>query len=160
MATLLNRLFLVCSHLIAHSFSVSLLSFSPTLRLSHEQLSFADVVTTFTTPELLQGADQIYCSACRRTEDATKTLQLWSLPTIFVIHLKRLLAGKLASAPSLVLSAVPSRLAPLAAWRMISARVRSSSSNHTCDGSISLSLVCMWPINFHALSARCQAVAS
>ena len=38
----------------------------------------------------------VYCSKCKKLEDATKTLNLWTLPPVLTFHLNRLQAdGKI-----------------------------------------------------------------
>ncbi len=63
-------------------------------RTARKQLNFSDCMASFTAPERMNGSNQIYCSKCKRHEDATKTFELWSTPRVLIIHLKRLLAGK------------------------------------------------------------------
>jgi hypothetical protein len=53
--------------------------------------SFADCMSLFTAPETLRDTEQVRCSDCKKHEDATRSLELFSLPRILVIHLKRLL---------------------------------------------------------------------
>lgn len=39
--------------------------------------------------ETLTGADQWYCEKCKKHVDATKKIDLWILPPILIVHLKR-----------------------------------------------------------------------
>lgn len=39
--------------------------------------------------ETLAGDDQWYCSKCKEHRDASKKLQLYKVPQIMIIHLKR-----------------------------------------------------------------------
>ena len=45
--------------------------------------------STFTRPERLDEQNKWYCSNCRDHVRAMKTMQLWNLPDVLVIHLKR-----------------------------------------------------------------------
>lgn len=44
---------------------------------------------SFTQPELLDDDNMWYCSQCKEHVKAMKTVALWRLPNILVIHLKR-----------------------------------------------------------------------
>mmetsp|Transcript_16921 Transcript_16921/g.23942 ORF Transcript_16921/g.23942 Transcript_16921/m.23942 type:complete len:685 (-) Transcript_16921:63-2117(-) len=48
-----------------------------------------DCLELFCTVEHLTGANQWYCSKCKEHVDATKKFDLWMLPPILVVHLKR-----------------------------------------------------------------------
>jgi len=48
-----------------------------------------DCLELFCTVEHLTGANQWYCSKCKKHVDATKKFDLWMLPPILVVHLKR-----------------------------------------------------------------------
>ena len=43
----------------------------------------------FTTAEQLDAADSWYCSRCKDHVRADKKLDLWTLPEVLVVHLKR-----------------------------------------------------------------------
>lgn len=43
----------------------------------------------FTTTEKLGAEDLWYCPACKKHQQATKKFDLWSLPKVLIIHLKR-----------------------------------------------------------------------
>jgi hypothetical protein len=49
----------------------------------------ADCVEAFTRPECLGEADSWFCAACKAHVRATKKLDLWRLPEVLVVHLKR-----------------------------------------------------------------------
>ncbi|CAM9329312.1 unnamed protein product, partial [Heterosigma akashiwo] len=51
--------------------------------------SLEDCFDKFTTPEVLDQANPWYCSRCKEHRQATKTLQLWRVPNILVLVLKR-----------------------------------------------------------------------
>ncbi|XP_051911274.1 ubiquitin carboxyl-terminal hydrolase 15-like isoform X2 [Hippocampus zosterae] len=48
-----------------------------------------DCIELFTTKEKLGAEDPWYCPNCKRHQQATKKLDLWSLPPVLVVHLKR-----------------------------------------------------------------------
>jgi ubiquitin C-terminal hydrolase len=52
-------------------------------------VSLARCVDVFNTKEQLGENDLWYCNICREHVQATKKLDLWKLPDILVIHLKR-----------------------------------------------------------------------
>ncbi|XP_073695280.1 ubiquitin carboxyl-terminal hydrolase 15-like isoform X3 [Garra rufa] len=48
-----------------------------------------DCIELFTTKEKLGADDPWYCPTCKQHQQATKKLDLWSLPPVLVVHLKR-----------------------------------------------------------------------
>ncbi|KAI1905468.1 hypothetical protein AGOR_G00016510 [Albula goreensis] len=48
-----------------------------------------DCIELFTTKEKLGAEDPWYCPYCKQHQQATKKLDLWSLPPVLVVHLKR-----------------------------------------------------------------------
>uniref|UniRef100_A0A8C4ZHY5 Ubiquitin carboxyl-terminal hydrolase n=1 Tax=Gadus morhua TaxID=8049 RepID=A0A8C4ZHY5_GADMO len=48
-----------------------------------------DCIELFTTKEKLGAEDPWYCPTCKQHQQATKKLDLWSLPPVLVVHLKR-----------------------------------------------------------------------
>uniref|UniRef100_A0A4W3HGW8 Ubiquitin carboxyl-terminal hydrolase n=1 Tax=Callorhinchus milii TaxID=7868 RepID=A0A4W3HGW8_CALMI len=48
-----------------------------------------DSIELFTTKEKLGAEDPWYCPNCKQHQQATKKLDLWSLPPVLVVHLKR-----------------------------------------------------------------------
>ncbi|KAK7896153.1 hypothetical protein WMY93_021478 [Mugilogobius chulae] len=48
-----------------------------------------DCIELFTTKEKLGADDPWYCPNCKQHQQATKKLDLWSLPPVLVVHLKR-----------------------------------------------------------------------
>eukprot|EP00929_Paragymnodinium_shiwhaense_P084474 TRINITY_DN45170_c0_g1_i1.p1 TRINITY_DN45170_c0_g1~~TRINITY_DN45170_c0_g1_i1.p1 ORF type:complete len:458 (-),score=88.25 TRINITY_DN45170_c0_g1_i1:59-1432(-) len=48
-----------------------------------------DCISAFLEEELLSGSEQWHCAKCCRNVDATKKMELWQLPPILVLHLKR-----------------------------------------------------------------------
>lgn len=56
----------------------------------HERgITLNDCLDLFSKPEVLGENDPWYCPRCRELRQATKTIELWHVPDIFAIHLKR-----------------------------------------------------------------------
>jgi ubiquitin carboxyl-terminal hydrolase 8 len=56
---------------------------------SHNNPTLKDCLDLYLEREVLQGADQWYCEKCKTHVDATKKTDLWILPPILIVHLKR-----------------------------------------------------------------------
>ncbi|XP_069620608.1 ubiquitin carboxyl-terminal hydrolase 15 isoform X2 [Ranitomeya imitator] len=52
-------------------------------------MKLKDCIELFTTKEKLGAEDPWYCPNCKEHQQATKKLDLWSLPPVLVVHLKR-----------------------------------------------------------------------
>lgn len=52
-------------------------------------VTLAECLKLFTTTEKLGAEDLWYCPACKKHQQATKKFDLWSLPNVLIIHLKR-----------------------------------------------------------------------
>ena len=52
-------------------------------------ITLEDCFEQFTLPEHLDDDNRWYCSACKEHVRACKTMELWRLPNILIIHLKR-----------------------------------------------------------------------
>ncbi|XP_068132716.1 ubiquitin carboxyl-terminal hydrolase 15 isoform X3 [Hyperolius riggenbachi] len=52
-------------------------------------MKLKDCIELFTTKEKLGAEDPWYCPHCKEHQQATKKLDLWSLPPVLVVHLKR-----------------------------------------------------------------------
>ncbi|XP_053233347.1 ubiquitin carboxyl-terminal hydrolase 4 isoform X1 [Podarcis raffonei] len=52
-------------------------------------VALKDCIELFTTMETLGEHDPWYCPNCKKHQQATKKFDLWSLPRILVVHLKR-----------------------------------------------------------------------
>ena len=48
-----------------------------------------DCIKAFSKPELVTGDDRWHCPKCKTRRDAEKSIGIWKLPRILVIHLKR-----------------------------------------------------------------------
>ena len=53
------------------------------------ELSLEKCLAHFTAPEVLSEQDTWYCSKCKEHVRARKTMALWSVPRLLVVHLKR-----------------------------------------------------------------------
>lgn len=60
-------------------------------------ISLDQCISTFTQPERLDENNKWYCSSCKKHVRALKTMELWKLPEILIIHLKRFKENKLQS---------------------------------------------------------------
>lgn len=49
----------------------------------------SDCLDLFSKPEVLGEDDVWYCSKCQELRQATKTIDIWKVPEIFTVHLKR-----------------------------------------------------------------------
>jgi len=56
--------------------------------------SLAEKLYNFFQPETLEGDNAYWCNACQESCRATKTLSYTHIPTILIVHLKRLILGK------------------------------------------------------------------
>jgi ubiquitin carboxyl-terminal hydrolase 4/11/15 len=54
-----------------------------------QTLKLKDCIELYTTQEKLGADDAWYCPTCKKHQQATKKFDLWSLPRILIIHLKR-----------------------------------------------------------------------
>ncbi|ANB12767.1 Ubp12p [Sugiyamaella lignohabitans] len=52
-------------------------------------IELSDCLDLFSKTEVLGQDDLWYCSRCQKLRQATKTIDLWKIPDIFTIHLKR-----------------------------------------------------------------------
>jgi len=58
-------------------------------RESNQSVTLQQCIELFTATEKLGPDDPWYCSRCQQFQQATKKFDLWRLPSILVIHLKR-----------------------------------------------------------------------
>ncbi len=58
------------------------------------KLSIDDCLDEFTKTEQLGSDDLWYCPSCKEFRQATKKFDLWKVPDILVVHLKRFSAGR------------------------------------------------------------------
>lgn len=57
--------------------------------IAQQTVTLAQCVDAFLQPEQLQAGDEWYCPRCKDHVAADKKLDLWSLPEVLVVHLKR-----------------------------------------------------------------------
>lgn len=76
---------LVCGHMNIRFEPFMYLS----LPISDQAKSLDDCIDLYLHEETLTGADQWYCEKCKKHVDATKKSDLWILPPILIVHLKR-----------------------------------------------------------------------
>ena len=55
----------------------------------HQTIQLTECLELFTTTEKLGEQDPWYCPRCKKHQQATKKFDLWDLPHVLVIHLKR-----------------------------------------------------------------------
>jgi ubiquitin carboxyl-terminal hydrolase 2/21 len=51
--------------------------------------SLRDCLASFVTPETLSGSEAHYCSRCKAHRSCTKTMAIFRLPPVLILHLKR-----------------------------------------------------------------------
>uniref|UniRef100_A0A8R1HMB1 ubiquitinyl hydrolase 1 n=1 Tax=Caenorhabditis japonica TaxID=281687 RepID=A0A8R1HMB1_CAEJA len=56
---------------------------------TRRKVELEETLNWFTTKEQLGEQDSWYCPQCKKHERATKQLDLWKLPEILILHLKR-----------------------------------------------------------------------
>ncbi|XP_076133204.1 ubiquitin carboxyl-terminal hydrolase 11 [Alosa pseudoharengus] len=61
------------------------------MEVPHQQttVQLQECIELFTTVETLEEENPWYCPVCKKHQLATKKLDLWSLPEVLIIHLKR-----------------------------------------------------------------------
>lgn len=59
------------------------------LPISNTCRSLDDCMDLYLKEETLTGADQYYCEKCKEHVDGTKKQDLWMLPPVLIVHLKR-----------------------------------------------------------------------
>eukprot|EP01135_Chromosphaera_perkinsii_P003283 Nk52_evm58s239 gene=Nk52_evmTU58s239 len=69
-------------------------TFSPFMYLSvplppGNKVSVQDCISLFTRPEKVSGQNEWYCNKCKCHREAKMQLEIWRLPPILMIHLKR-----------------------------------------------------------------------
>jgi len=62
---------------------------NPQEREQEQSVSLQSCIDMFTTVEKLGPEDPWYCSKCQEFQQATKKFDLWKLPPVLVVHLKR-----------------------------------------------------------------------
>ncbi|KAK9493982.1 hypothetical protein V1508DRAFT_351974 [Lipomyces doorenjongii] len=55
----------------------------------NQDISLEDCLNLFSKPEVLGEDDLWYCPRCKKHQQAVKTFEIWKVPDIFAVHLKR-----------------------------------------------------------------------
>eukprot|EP00727_Mastigamoeba_balamuthi_P010597 m51a1_g616 putative ubiquitin carboxyl-terminal hydrolase 11 (873) ;mRNA; f:101802-105321 len=71
------------------AFTVKAQSAGPDSSLADKEVTIESCVSRFTTEEKLSANDPWYCPRCKKHREATKRFDLWRMPDVLVIHLKR-----------------------------------------------------------------------
>lgn len=64
-------------------------SVGESLRAATEPITLNKCLEAFTREEQLDEEEKYYCSCCKTHQLASKKLQIWKLPAILIVHLKR-----------------------------------------------------------------------
>ena len=56
---------------------------------SRKHLTIFDCLNSFCTAETLRKSEAWYCSACKQHQQASKKIDLWTAPSVLILHLKR-----------------------------------------------------------------------
>ena len=59
------------------------------LPITKECKSIDDCMDLYLKEDVLKGADQYYCEKCKEHVDGTKKQDIWMLPPVLIVHLKR-----------------------------------------------------------------------
>uniref|UniRef100_A0A673GQE2 Ubiquitin carboxyl-terminal hydrolase n=1 Tax=Sinocyclocheilus rhinocerous TaxID=307959 RepID=A0A673GQE2_9TELE len=91
---LLKRLaYANCSISVANVFFMFMQKYikHQSMDVPHQQITvqLQECIELFTTVETLEEENPWYCPTCKKHQLATKKLDLWSLPEVLIIHLKR-----------------------------------------------------------------------
>lgn len=54
-----------------------------------QQCNITDCIKTFSNAEMLNGQNQYECDCCGVKSDGIKKINIWNVPDVFIIHLKR-----------------------------------------------------------------------
>ena len=56
---------------------------------NRQNITLAECVQEFTKDEILEGENQWRCPKCKTFQRAVKKIDIWKMPSILIIHLKR-----------------------------------------------------------------------
>uniref|UniRef100_A0A674EUC0 Ubiquitin carboxyl-terminal hydrolase n=1 Tax=Salmo trutta TaxID=8032 RepID=A0A674EUC0_SALTR len=84
------------------------------MEVPHQQttVQLQECIELFTTVETLEEENPWYCPMCKKHQLATKKLDLWSLPEVLIIHLKRFSYTKYSREKLDIIVDFPLRLPP------------------------------------------------
>lgn len=57
--------------------------------VGRQAVSIEQCLQAFSRAEVLSGSNKWHCPKCKRDRDAKKTIQIWKLPRVLIVHLKR-----------------------------------------------------------------------
>nr|CAB3267571.1 ubiquitin carboxyl-terminal hydrolase 8-like [Phallusia mammillata] len=63
------------------------------LPLPQHQAKIIEVISSFTKSETLRGSDKWYCPTCKTHREARRTIEIWKLPPVLIIHFKRFVSS-------------------------------------------------------------------
>ena len=61
----------------------------PLLGSQNSSVTLDQCLKAFARSESMTGSDRWHCPKCKRDRDATKTIFIWRLPRVLIVHLKR-----------------------------------------------------------------------
>lgn len=64
------------------------------LSLDQKPLDIQDLFKLFTKQEILDKDNEWYCGECKKHVQASKKLDIWRLPDVLIVHLKRFMANE------------------------------------------------------------------
>jgi ubiquitin carboxyl-terminal hydrolase 4/11/15 len=74
--------------------------FTREVRVERRVLTLEDCLRSFTTPEKLEDNNQMFCPSCRMLVSGRKKTDIWTLPNVLVVQLKRFIVDAAATAGS------------------------------------------------------------
>eukprot|EP00794_Sanderia_malayensis_P019517 gene19517-21447_t len=78
-----------CKTCLKKSITFDVFSCLPLQLTSKSSCSLQECIRSFTRPELIGGHNSWKCSNCKVYREATKTIEIWKLPPVIIIQLKR-----------------------------------------------------------------------
>ena len=64
-------------------------SVEASIKAATEPITLVKCLEAFTRQEELGENEKYYCSLCKKHQLASKKLQIWRLPPVLIVHLKR-----------------------------------------------------------------------
>ena len=75
-----------CPRIVKHA---TFVAYEGERKRSVQELTLRQCLAVMSNPEVLDASNEWYCSSCKKHQHATKQLQIYKLPRILVIQLKR-----------------------------------------------------------------------